>query len=79
MKTSEPLDSDKMLQMLVDSKSDMPCIAMHGSRFCEDCKVNLLGYPKKECWLRYIEWKENRVGDGRKQKAATGDHPQVGV
>ena len=61
MKTAELLDTDKMLQMLVDSKSDMPCIAMHGSSFCEDfCNVNILDWPKKECWLHYLEgeWKE---------------------
>ena len=55
MKTAEPLDADKMLQTLVDSKSDMPCIAMHGSSFCKDCSVNLLDWPKKECWLHYLE------------------------
>lgn len=55
MKTAELLDTDKMLQMLVDSKSDMPCIVMHGSNFCKDCSVNLLDYPKKECWLHYLE------------------------
>lgn len=59
MKTAEPLDADKMLQMLVDSKSDMPCIAMHGSSFCENCNVNILDYPKKECWLHYLERKVN--------------------
>ena len=58
MKTAELLD--KALQMLVDSESDVPCVAMHGSSFCEDfCNVNLLEWPKKECWLHYIEWREN--------------------
>lgn len=62
MKTTEPLEADKVLQMLVDSKSDAICIAMHGSHFCEDCNIGLLDYPKKECWLHYLEgeWKHDR-------------------
>lgn len=50
---------DRALQILNDNNSDMPCIAMHGSSFCEDfCNVDLLDLPKKECWLHYLEMKK---------------------
>ena len=64
MKTAEPLDTDKLLQMLVDTRSYLPCVnTSNDEEFCKDfckdfCKPDFNG-PQKECWLHYIEWREN--------------------
>ena len=58
MKTAELLD--KALQMLVDTKLSYPCAYMvDDEEFCKDfCKPDFNG-PQKECWLHYIEWRDN--------------------
>lgn len=58
MKTAELLD--KALQMLIDTGSSLPCADMsNDEEFCKDfCKLDFNG-PQKECWMHYIEWKEN--------------------
>ena len=48
---------DKAIQMLVDTKSTLPCINMYEDNFCRDFCDDKFNGPQEECWKEYLsEW-----------------------